>query len=120
MGNKKGSKKKYNKQKILNLLNNNREGLTAKDIDSKLIIGNTLHIYLARLLNNGLIEWFNLKSNKYKSYRLTDKYFEPERQKEALEILNFLKELMKTSYIIFDIANMPKEAQERLRKYGII
>ncbi|MBA7562409.1 hypothetical protein ES708_04061 [subsurface metagenome] len=118
MTNKKGSKKQYNKEKILKLLNDNREGLTFKSMDKILVIGKTTHIYLARLLDDGLVEWFNQKGNKYKTYRLTDKYFEPERQKEDLERFELIKGLIKRGVMTYDKNKMTPDELEKLE--GVI
>lgn len=113
-----GYKRQNNKEKVLKVLNDNREGLTAKEIDSKLLIGNTigntLHIYLARLVNDGLVEWFKQKNNRYKSYRLTDKYFEPERQKEALKTLEMIKGLINRGVITYDKNKMNQDEITKL------
>jgi len=101
-----GFKRQNNKEKILKLLNDNRKGLTVKDMDKALGIGETTHIYLARLVNDDLVEWFKQENNKYKSYRLTDKYFEPERQREALKTVGMIKSLVIKGAITFDKSKM--------------
>lgn len=108
-----GYKRQKNKEKILKVLYDNKKGLTVKELDKTLGIGKTTHIYLARLVNEGLVEWFKQKSNRYKSYRLTDKYFEPERQREALKTLEMIKSLIKKEAIVF---NKNKMTQDEINK----
>lgn len=112
-----GYKKQYNKKKILKVLKDNRGGLTTKEIDAILNI-EYLATYLGRLVNEGLVEWFNQKGDRYKSYRLTDKYFEPERQKEALKTLEIIKGLIKKGFMTYDKSKMTPNEIKRLE--GII
>jgi len=102
MGNKKGSKRQDNKGRILRELESRREGLTAEGLNTTLNLGKDIHTYLGRLLNDGLVEWLKQEGETYKSYGLTDKYFEPARQKEALEILDMIKDLVNRGAIKLD------------------
>lgn len=120
MGRNTGSVNVNNKGKILDLLDKNRKGLTAEELNNSLVLGKTVHSYLYLLVNDGLIEWFSQKGNILKTYRITDKYYEPERQKKAIKTLEMIKGLAKNSFISFQINKISQKERDILREYGII
>ena len=85
-----------NKERVLEVLKANREGLTFVEIDKECKIGHDLYAYLSRLGDDGLVEIFRTKNGMRKvvGFRATEKAWEEERKEEALENLKILYNIM--------------------------
>ncbi len=85
------NKKIYNKERVLEVLKENKKGLTFAEIDNECKIGHDLYAYLSRLEDDGLVEVFRRKSTdterKVNRFRATEKAWEEEYKEESLEIL---------------------------------
>jgi len=88
-----------NKEKVLEVLKANREGLTFKELDDKCDLGHDLYAYLSRLGDDGLVDFFRPKGKEKKErkvvgFRATEKAWEEERKEKALELIEITKDLI--------------------------
>lgn len=90
-----------NQKNVLEILKENKDGLTIPDLDTEYELeygrklGHSIYVYLHRLEDKDLVEAFipKVRTGRVIGYRATEKAWEEERKTMALEKLEIIEDM---------------------------